>query len=76
MNKVIQSVAKFLQKEIIGADNTINAICAFLKKEEPKAQVIFNAAVADYKVLETATPIIEADLQVLATFIAEIATTL
>ena len=45
---IFQSIGNFVAKEVTGAEKTLAAIGAFLKKEEPNAQAIINAAVADY----------------------------
>ena len=73
---IFQSIGNFVAKEVTGAEKTLAAIGAFLKKEEPEVQKVLDTALADYKLLSAAVPQIETDLQALATLIAEIMITI
>lgn len=69
---ILKAIGTFVSKEVKGAEKTVAAVGAFLKKEEPKVETLLNTAIADYKVIQAAVPVIEADLQAVAIFIADL----
>jgi hypothetical protein len=71
-----QTVLQFLEKEVVGVETVVKAICAFITKEEPKVEKVLAEAIAAYKLAVEALPQIEATITALAILIADISAAL
>jgi hypothetical protein len=45
---MFKKVGEFIAKEVQGAETIVKAIGAWIKKEEPKIEVLIQAALTDY----------------------------